>query len=300
MSLTIHYDSNFANFEHNGDEGLAAFMAYFQDSYSSSGHASDMGFHNSPGDLDIGSTTYNDEFFFTQVIGEQMSNTSTTVDNVSFVVDAGEVTLEDGNGDAYSEAAVMYTGFTSPSHVMAGEIESLTFGDGGYSAGSLASDLFTITGLDTAISSGFLDTDSDGAYDALEIGGGETHDLIYDLMGGMGGSGGTSVLEAILNANDIVHEGTSADETFDVFDGQDTLNLGGGDDVVNIGFEIGSGGDVIDLSDMGHSFTDSADAASDVTYSGGNAYLTYNDGFDLNTVELIGVSSGLTADNFIV
>lgn len=298
MSLTINYDSSFSSFSYNGESGLAAYMAYFQDSYSSSGHAADLGFHDSPGSLEIGSTTYADSFFGTQIIGEEMSNTSATVSNVSFVVDAGEVTLEDSNGDAYSEEVAMYTLFSSPTHTMAAEIESLTFGDGAYSGGSLASELFTITGLDEAISSGFLDTDSDGAYDALEQG--DAHDLIYDLMGGMGGAGGTSVLEGILNDFDIVHEGTSSDETFDVFAGVDTIMVGGGDDVINAGFTAGSGGDVIDLSDLSHYFTDAADAASQVTYSGGNAYLEYYDGVDPYSVEIIGVSSGLTADNFFV
>ncbi|PTY36210.1 hypothetical protein BGP77_02545 [Saccharospirillum sp. MSK14-1] len=301
MSLTISYDSNFANFSYNGASGLAAYMDYFQDSYSSSGHAADLEFHNNPGNLEVGSTTYLGSFFGTDLIGSEMSNASDSVDNVSFVVDGGEVTLEDSNGDAYTEEVAMYTLFSSPSHTTAAEIESLTFGDGAYSGGSLASELFTITGLDDAITSGFLDNDSDGAYDALEQG--EAHDLIYDLMGGMGGSGSTSVLEDILNANDLTYDGTSADETFDSYQGNDVMNGGGGDDtfrfyedygvdVVN-GFTAGSG-DILSFAD--DVFTDAADAFDNVTvYTG---YSVIDDG-NGNQVYVMGVTN-LTAADFEV
>lgn len=303
MSLTINYDSNFSSFSYNGDSGLMAYLSYFQDSFSSTGHASSLGFHDGPGAaLDVWDESYAATYFGTPVVGNHLSSTSATVNNVSFLVEGQSVDLEDDNNNITSSDDIIYTGGTNPGHTLAGSIDLLTFGNGAYSSGSLASDLFSIDGLAESIGTGFLDTnDVNGVYDAIDdTAGNQVHNLIYDLMGGMGGAGGTSVLEDILNDFDIVHEGTSADETFDVFAGVDTINLGGGDDVVSTGFTVGSGGDVIDLSDMSHYFADAADVASQVTYSGGNAYLEYYDGVDLYSVEIVGVASGLTADNFVV
>ncbi|MDO6806021.1 hypothetical protein Q4595_26425, partial [Wenyingzhuangia sp. 1_MG-2023] len=87
-------------------------------------------------------------------------------------------------------------------------------------------------------------------------------------------SGDTSTLETILNANDITHNGTSVADTFDAFSGQDEFVLSGGDDLVNAGFQVGSGGDVINIDGI-NSFADAAAAVTAVDYSTGNAVLTY-------------------------
>ena len=298
MSLVINYDSNFSNFSYNGEGGLAAYLQYYEDSFD----GATLGFDNSPGSMEVGSTTYSDQFFGTSVIGEQMSSTNTSVANGSFAVEAGELTYEDSNGDAYDEAALIYTGMTAPAHVVAGAIETLTFGDGAYSDGGLDSNLFSIEGLDAALSSGLLDNDDDGAYDAIESGGGETHDLINDLM-----NGGTSVMEDILNANNLIYNGTAADETFDSFQGNDLMFGGGGDDTfrfyedngqdVVVDFCAGSG-DILSFSNA--VFDDAADALAHTTsYGFGSFGFSIIDDGNGNQVFVLGATN-LTAADFEV
>lgn len=301
MSININMTSGFSS----AFTGLKDYFDHYQTTYTSPGHASDMWFHNNPGSLDIGGTTYNDTYFGIKVIGEDLANTSTTSSNVSFLAKASEVTLENGAGTHYQSADMIYTGgtITTPptAHRLAGDIGTLDFGNGAYASGSLASTLFNITGLTPHIGNGLLDNDSDGAYDAInsDTNTNLVHKLIFDLMGGMGGPGNTSVLEGFLNSYGTKQVGTAGNDTFDAFNAVDTLVLSGGNDTVNAGFQVGSGGDVIDLTGL-NSFADAAAAASAVTYSGGNALLNYNDGASTHSVTLAGVASGITADNFIV
>lgn len=297
MSLVINYDSNFSNFSYNGEGGLAAYLQYYEDSFA----GATLGFHNSPGSMEIGSSTYSDQFFGAQIIGEQMTSTSTTVANSSFAVEAGNITYEDSNGDSYDEAALIYTGMTAPAHVVAGAIETLTFGDGAYNDGSLAANLFSIEGLDTTLSTGLLDNDDDGAHDAVESGG-ETHALINDLM-----NGGTSVMEDILNANNLIYNGTAADETFDSFQGNDLMFGGGGDDTFrfyedngeDVVFDFCAGsGDILSFSSA--VFDDAADALAHTTsYGYGNFGFSIIDDGNGNQVFVLGVTN-LTAADFEV
>ncbi|MDO6682454.1 hypothetical protein Q4551_09140 [Oceanobacter sp. 5_MG-2023] len=295
MSLTITYDSNFSSYD-----GLQDYFTYYETTYSETTHAANMTFADGPGsDLDIGDETYSESYYYTQVIGSDLANTMTSESDVSFLIAGETVTLEDSSGTTYSSDDMIYTGGTSPSHTLAGAIDTLTFGDGAYSSGSLASDLFAIDGLYEAIGNGMLDNDSDGAYDEIidrnsATDDNDVHDLINGLM-----SGDTSTLETILNANDITHNGTSVADTFDAFSGQDEFVLSGGDDLINAGFQVGSGGDVINIDGI-NSFADAAAAVTAVDYSTGNAVLTYYEGFIAHTVEITGVSSGLTTDNFVV
>lgn len=315
MALTIDYDTNFASFDHLGEYGLKAYMEYYQDTFSSSGHASSLGFYDGPGaDLDIGGTTYYETYGgygTTDIIGNHLTSTSTTVDNVSFVVQGNAVNLENGSGVGYSSNDMIYTGTETPAHVLAGEIGSLTFGDGSFNDGAdmlSGGNLFGISGTGlSSLSNGFTDSDNDGYADGISSSS-DVGDLIYDLMGGMGGSGSTSELESILNANDITHNGTSANDTFDAFNGVDTFvvdNGADGDDadVINAGFQTGSGGDIIKITgtnDFGGSEA-AAVASVDYAYNGTNwdATLTYNGSGSGDSIEILGVANNsLTAANF--
>lgn len=244
MSIAIQYSTDFSA---AGFTGLSGYFDYFQSTYSSPGHASNMWFHNNPGSLNIGGTTYNDTYFGIKVIGEDLANTSTS-SNVSFLVKAAEVTLENGAGTHYQSADMIYT--AANGHDLAGEISELIFGNGAYSSGSLASTLFTVTNLTPHIGNGYKDIDSDGAYDAVEIptavGVNKVHDLILNLMGGAtGGAGGTSVLEGYLAAYGTTQTGVTGnyDEVFSSYGGDDTFTGNGGNDAFR--FEAGFGNDVI-------------------------------------------------------
>lgn len=285
--------------------GVKGYFDYFQSAYSSPGHASDMWFHNNPGSLDIGGTVYNDTYFGIKVIGEHLANTSTAT-NASFLVKANEVTLEDGSGAHYQANDMIYSGGTNPAaHRLAGDINTLEFGNGDYASGDLASTLLTISNLTQHIGNGLLDTDSDGAYDAINgnTGTNLVHQLIYNLMGGMGGAGGTSVLEDFLNTYGTEQVGTTTgSDRFDPFNALDTFVLNGGNDFINAGFQTGAGGDVIDLSGY-NTFANASDALNAVFYSSlfGDAFLTYQDASsNYHSVRITGVTSGLTEDNFIV
>jgi hypothetical protein len=208
---------------------------------------------------------------------------------------------------------MIYTGPTSPSHTLSGAIDTLKFGNGGYSAGSLGATLFTLDGLDAAIGNGFVDgADADTYYDAIldrlsTSPNNLVHDLILDLMGGMGGPGSTSVLQGILDAEGITYTGTSSNEVFDSFAGNDVFNSGGGvdsfqfhsasfgNDTVN-GFVVGSG-DQLKFDDS--IYATAADALADVHYYTGFAAVELDAN---NKVFLIGVTSAnpLTAADFAI
>lgn len=311
MALTVNYGGLGSAF--SGANGLKGYFDYYQSTYSSTGHASSMAFHNSPvSAVQVGATSYNPVYFGVNVIGEYMSNTSTTVSNVSFLAKAASVTYENSAGSPYSAAYMFYTGGTAPNHTLSGAIDTLSFGNGAYSSGALASTLFTIDGLDAAIGNGFLDSDSDGYVDGI-LGRLSTspnnlvHDLIYDLMGGMGGAGGASVLEGILNLQDITYVGTSTSEVFDSYNGFDTFTGNGGNDKFR--FEAGFGEDVITdfvagagaTGDELHFSSSVFGLASDViaagTYVSGVGYVIDDGNF--NTVTLTGVTS-LSASDIVI
>lgn len=320
MSITIEYGTALAS-AFSPQVGIKGYMDYYSSTYSSPSHAAHMGFDGGPvGAVDLGGTNYNPIYFGTNVIGKYLHNTSTS-SNVDFLITGGEVDIENGAGVGSTIDYMFYTGGTNPNHTLSGFIEELTFGGGGYNSGTneLNTSLFKITGLGDAIGNGFVDSDSDGLYDGI-LGRLSTtpnnlvHDLVLDLMGGgISGEGGphgpgsTSVLENFLDAYGTTQIGaldgsTVFNERFDPFAAVDTFVLNGGVDVINEGFQVGSGGDVIDLSGF-NTFADENAALNNVFYSTlfGNAFLTYQDASsNFHAVQIIGVTSGLTVDNFIV
>jgi len=307
MSLTITYDSNFSSYD-----GLKDYFAYFDSNYQEGEHADNLAFEDGPGsDLDIGGTTYDDAFMwgvFGNQIGHHLTNTTTSTTDASFVIEGGDITLEDGSGNGYVSDDMIYTLFTNPTHTLAGAIESLTFGDGAYGGGSLASNLFTIEGLADVIGNGMLDTDSDGAYDEIIDHNSSSddnlvHDLIYDLMGSDDtDTSPTGTLESILNANDITYVGTSSSETFDSFQGDDIFTGNGGDDTYVFTTDFGE--DTITDFSSGDSvafdssvFTSNTDVLNASYVVGGSTYIEYDAN---NVVELSGYTSLSSSDIAIV
>jgi hypothetical protein len=312
MSITIEYANNIAT-NLGSNMGIKGYMDYYSSTYASPSHAANMGFDGNPtGPVNLGGTAYNPVYFGTDVIGKYLHNTSAS-SNVDFLITGGDVNIEDGSGNASVIDYMFYTGGTAPSHTLSGKIDELVFGGSGFNSSSnqLNTELFSITGLSDVIGTGFVDTDSDGLYDGI-LGRlstspvNDVHKLVLDLMGGgtsgVGGPfgpGSTSVLEDVLDAYGSTQVGTAGTDIFDTFDAIDNFVLSGGNDTINSDFQVGASGDVIDLSGL-NSFGSAADAALYANSNGG--VISYQASvFDpLNVVTVTGVTSGFTADNFVV
>lgn len=303
MAININYGSNLTSVDGTDVNGLADYMAYYEETYNDPDHASSSGFSTTNSNsVTVDGTTYSATFADDQYAGQTLDANDDPV--VAFIANAGEVTIDNGSSDVTLDQ-LGYTFMSSPAHTLYGNLDNIQFGSsytasgGGY---SMATPDLTISNVSANVGYGMNDTDSDGVYDEVDNyqnGNNAVHDIVYGLMGGSGDNTQTDALIDAFNAYGTNVTGTSGDEEFDPYNAQDTFILGGGDDLINAGFQVGSGGDVINIDGI-NSFADAAAAVGDITYSGGNAYLEYVEGFITHTVEITGVSSGLTTDNFVV
>ena len=127
--------------------------------------------------------------------------------------------------------------------------------------------------------------------------GNPVHTLIYDLM-----SGNIAELEAELNSNDLVINGSTGDDVLQSYAGNDILTGGAGDDVFR--FDNLSGNDVITDLQPGDTIdilwqgvTDFADLIIDYASDAGNAIVSAAGVADTITVE--GFSTGLDDTYFV-
>lgn len=174
------------------------------------------------------------------------------------------------------------------SHVLSGTLDSVSFGHGlNYDS---ASDSFTHTTNDIDISG--LGLSGSGANNPV-------HNVVYGLM-----SNNTTALEAQLNANDLVINGSSGADTIQSYAGNDVLTGNAGNDTFV--FNSGSGkdvitdlsaGDLIDVLGNWNGATEFSDLTIDYTSDPGNAVISVDGYTDTITVE--GITSGLTEDFFI-
>ncbi len=309
MAININY----GDFSGTGVNGLSGYLNWVEANYSDPEHATTSGFSTADSSsVTVGSTTSAAYVNDNQYAGQNVDALNDPV--VSWVIQAGDVAdVWNGTGseiaaNTYTLDNIAYSLFSSPEHTLWGNIESIDFGVDWATGGgeyTVTDPHLTISNIsDAADNYGLLDTNANGIYDAVNDytnGDNLTHNIVYGLMGGQGGAASTDALQDAFDDYGTEVEGTNVDEEFDPYNAQDTFILGGGDDLINAGFQVGSGGDVINIDDI-NSFANAAAAVTAVDYDTdpGNALLTYYEGFTAHTVEITGVSSGLTTDNFVV
>lgn len=292
MAITVNY----GNFSGTGVNGLADYLNWFESSYFDPIHHGTSAFSTaSSSSVKVGSSTIASHINDYQYAGE----TSTPL--AAFIAHAGSVNnVFDGTGSSTLDK-LGYTLFASPAHTLFGNIADLEFGNAYNTSGGLNTMVQThlnITGISTTANNyGLSDANtSDGyAYDSITnhtTGNNLTFDIIYGLMGGLGGAASTNKLETVFDTYGISIVGTSANETFDGYAAADIFTLGGGVDVAE-SFDVLEDVVVIDTS----WFVDAADAVSNVDYSSGSGVLEYGSGQEIT---FAGVTSGLTAANFVL
>lgn len=279
MAITITYGSSLSSIG-----GLADALDYYNNTFSQSYHYETGGFSTvDSNSVTVDGRTYSSTYSDLQYASES----SSTGQSSAFIAEAA------------TNEQLTYTYNVYPYHTLFGDIDSITLGEGLSSTSglwSLTDEFISLSGLNSL--NGGL---SGGSVIAGSTGNNDTHNIIYDLMTGSVGTTGdyTDVLEGFLNSEGTHVIGTSSNDEFDAYSAQDAFVLNGGNDVVNAGFQTGTSGDVIDITGI-NGFANAAAAVAAVDYSTGNAVLTYYEGFTAHTVEITGVSSGLTTDNFVV
>lgn len=223
--------------------------------------------HFSSNPLDFSGNQYgaNDDSMFVPFVGD---------DARSFIADSG------ASGDLNYNIL--------GGRVLEGTLNSLSFGSGlNYTS---SSDSFSHVAEDIDISG--LGLSGSGANNPV-------HNVVYGLM-----SNNTTALEAQLNANDLVINGSSGADTIQSYAGNDGLTGNAGNDTFV--FNSGSGndvitdlsaGDLIDVLGNWNGATEFSDLTIDYTSDPGNAIISVDGYTDTITVE--GITSGLTEDFFI-
>ncbi|EEA96265.1 heme acquisition protein HasA [Pseudovibrio sp. JE062] len=173
-------------------------------------------------------------------------------------------------------------------HALSGTLDSVSFGHGlDYNS---SSDSFAHTTNDISISG--LGLSGSGS-------GNSVHNVVYGLM-----SHDTTALEAQLDANDLIINGSSGADTIQSYAGDDTLTGNAGNDIFV--FSSGSGtdvitdlaaGDVIDVLGNWNGVSEFDDLIIDYASDPGNAVISAAGTTDTITVE--GFSSGLDESFFI-
>lgn len=321
MAVAINYGSAFLSFNSGKSlQGIKDYFGYYDDTYESEDHASNLVFAGpSTGTtVNIGGEIYPEYPAFpdpypTETIGEYLYSETLTPAGagMDWVITAGEVPIEDDDENEDTLDLFVYTfNSSTPPHTVFGNIAKLTFGNDGWNGtNGLDTTFFDIVGIGDAIGYGL--TDEFGLPDVYDTvipgvptpGDNPVQDMVFQLMGGMGGSGGSSELIGIFDEYGTVQTGLGIGyaDRFDPFNSVDTFVLNGGYDIINAGFQVGAGGDVIDIVGLNKFAGDENEAAGDVFYTGGNGWLIYEDTLsNWHSVQITGVTSGITADNFIV
>lgn len=297
MAITVNY----GNFSGTGVNGLADYLNWFESSYFDPVHHGSSAFSTaSSSTVKVGSSTIAAHINDYQYAGETTGATPVA----AFIAHAGTVNnVFDGTGSSTLDK-LGYTLFASPAHTLFGNIANLEFGSHYNTSGGLNTMVQThlnITGISTTANNyGLSDSNpSDGyAYDSITnhtTGNNLTFNIIYGLMGGLGGAASTDALENVFNTYGTTVIGTSANETFNGYAAADIFQVGGGLDLVK---DFDTTEDLIDFS--GNSvFIDAQDIVDNyLSVNSLTGIATIDDlAGNIVTIEVVGT---LSASNFIV
>lgn len=301
MAITVTYNT-FSGL--TGVNGLADYLNWFEAAYSDPGHASISAFSTADNnDVVVGDSTSLGFVNDYQFAGQAKDGNNDPI--AAFIAHAGNVAnVYNGDTDTtYTLNKLGYTLFDDPAHTLFGNLANLQFGNY-YTTSSGLNTMNTVhlsvQGIGETTGYGLI---KHGAvYDEINDyhnGNNHVHNVVYGLMGGLGGYAQADALEDAFDIYGITIIGTSGNEEFDGYAVSDTFVLNGGHDVINAGFQVGSGGDIINIAGL-NNFANAA-AAATAANTGSGVLLYRPSAFHAwNEVDVTGVTSGFTAANFIV
>lgn len=227
MAITVNYNT-FSGL--SGVNGLADYLNWFEAAYSDPGHASISAFSTADNnDVVVGDSTSLGFVNDYQFAGQAKDGNNDPI--AAFIAHAGNVAnVYNGDTDTnYTLNKLGYTLFDEPAHTLFGNLANLEFGN----YYTTASGLNTMNTVHLSIQ-GIGETTGYGlikhgaVYDEINDyhnGNNHVHNVVYGLMGGLGGYAQADALEDAFDIYGITIIGTSGNEEFDGYAVSDTHSI---------------------------------------------------------------------------